>query len=196
MDSNLFKKKLTVGILGLAGSGKSTISQIFQIRGFVLINLDNIGHEILNKKRDLVISLFGKAIETNNNVDRKKLGEIVFSSKEKLNLLNSIIHPEIKKRVLNLLSEEKNHIIEGAVLNQIGLFNYLTHSIWIDINEDIALKRLVKRGIDRKKALNIIISQQFLHSDKDKCNFILDNNNGIVKFKEKALELYKIISSN
>lgn len=195
MDLNLFKKKLTVGVVGLAGSGKSTLSYIFQERGFVLINLDNIGHEILNEKKDLVISLFGKSNEKNNTIDRKKLGNIVFSSKEKLNLLNSIIHPEIKKKVLNILSEEENYIIEGAVLNQIGLFNYLTHSIWIQVNEEIALKRLIKRGLERKKALNIILSQQFLYSDKDKCDFILDNNNGIEIFKEEALKIYNIISS-
>ncbi|MDK2950595.1 MAG: dephospho-CoA kinase [Kosmotogales bacterium] len=197
MASNSFKNNLIIGVLGIAGSGKSTLSDVFQEKGFNIISLDEIGHEILDEEKDLVTSFFGNDILTGNKIDRKKLGNLVFSSESKLLLLNKIIHPKIKDRTISSISRDKNYIIEGALIDQIGLFEYLTHSVWIDIKEDIAINRLIKRGIKRQKALNIIKAQQFLYLDKEKCDYILDNNNGKDLFCEKIDLLYKkIVSSN
>jgi len=197
MASNSFKNNLIIGVLGIAGSGKSTLSNVFQKKGFNIISLDEIGHRILDEEKDLVTSFFGNDILTENKIDRKKLGNLVFSSENKLILLNNIVHPKIKNRTISSISRDKNYIIEGALIVQIGLFEYLTHSVWIDIKEDIAINRLIKRGIKRQKALNIIKAQQFLYLDKEKCDYILDNNDGKDLFCEKIDLLYKkIVSSN
>lgn len=197
MASNSFKNNLIIGVLGIAGSGKSTLSDVFQEKGFNIISLDEIGHRILDEEKDLVTSFFGNDILTENKIDRKKLGNLVFSSENKLTLLNNIIHPRIKDSTISSISKDKNYIIEGALIDQIGLFEYLTHSVWIDIKEDIAINRLIKRGIKRQKALNIIKAQQFLYLDKEKCDYILDNNDGKDLFCKKIDLLYKkIVSSN
>jgi dephospho-CoA kinase len=197
MASNSFKNNLIVGVLGIAGSGKSTLSDVFQEKGFNIISLDEIGHRILDEEKDRVTYFFGDDILSENKIDRKKLGNLVFSSENKLTLLNNIVHPKIKDRAISSISRDKNYIIEGALIVQIGLFEYLTHSIWIDIKEDIAINRLIKRGIKRQKALNIIKAQQFLYLDKEKCDYILDNNDGKDLFCEKIDLLYKkIVSSN
>ena len=90
---------MIIGITGSIGSGKTTMSGIFARQGFLSINADKIGHEMLKRDSAIykkIIKHFGnKILDENKNIDRKKLGNLVFYDSEKLEKLNSITHPII-----------------------------------------------------------------------------------------------------
>lgn len=166
-----------IGITGRAGSGKSLLSRLLSKRGAEVIDLDILGHEALEDSIQELRQVFGDPVIDSGKVDRKKLGEIVFSSKEKLDQLNNIIHPLIKEKAEHIIrtSGGKLAIIDGALIHQIGLDDICSYIVWVDCPEELAEERLLKRGMDRVKARKIIEAQRFLESYKKKCDLVLSN---------------------
>ena len=92
-----------IGLTGGIGSGKSTVSRFLAELGAVVIDADKVGHEAFKPDTELwreVVAAFGKqVIAPDGNIDRKKLGEIVFGNPEALSRLNQIMHPRMYNRV-------------------------------------------------------------------------------------------------
>ncbi|MGC9383295.1 MAG: dephospho-CoA kinase [Kosmotogaceae bacterium] len=185
-----------IGLTGKAGSGKTMISRALSNKGFILHELDKIGHKILyDIPAKLLMDNFGKdVVNKNGKVDRKKLGDIVFSSREKLMQLNSLVHPkifeEVKKRVT--FYNESDHLIDGALLFDIGLSKLCNCIIWIDCPEELAVERMGKKGISKEKAKNILRSQKHLGNFKNNSDKIFVNDsspdvliNSIISFLKK-----------
>ena len=88
-----------IGLIGGIGSGKSTVSQFLQELGAVLIDADRVGHEVYQPNTDTwreVVAAFGRQILTpSGDIDREKLGEIVFGNPDSLVRLNRIMHPRL-----------------------------------------------------------------------------------------------------
>ncbi|WGS64494.1 dephospho-CoA kinase [Marinitoga aeolica] len=184
-----------IGITGYAGSGKSTIARILRNLGYVVIDLDVEGHEILkeDETKKKLEKFFGKKIFENNEIRRDKLAKIVFENKNKLELLNSILHPIIKERVKNKIkkSDEEIIFIDGALIEKIGLDEICDYIIFIESSEEKRLKRLVElRKIPVRKAKNIIDSQRNI---KYKYDFKIVNNNGLDVIKKELLKILKKI---
>lgn len=91
---------MIIGITGSIACGKSTVSGYLKSKGYVVIDADKIGHEALDSDyvKEKLILTFGNDILENNKINRRKLGELVFGKSNNLNILNSIIHPEIRKK--------------------------------------------------------------------------------------------------
>ena len=100
-----------IGLTGGIGSGKTTISKIFKLLGTPVYNSDEIGKKILKKDslvQQKIKNHFGEKILTNNEIDNKKLANIIFKKKSELKIINDIIHPLVKKD-LKIWCERKNH---------------------------------------------------------------------------------------
>jgi len=184
-----------VGLTGKAGSGKTMISKVLSNKGFVLHELDKIGHQVLNEiPVELLIDNFGRSIINEyGNVDRKKLGDIVFSNYDKLQLLNSIVHPKIYERVKKriTLNNESDHLIDGALLFDIGLSELCNCIIWIDCSEDLAIKRMVKRGVSEEKAKYILKSQKHLDNFKKESDKVFLNNSSADELIDSIISFLK-----
>jgi len=116
---------VVIGLTGGILSGKSTISQMLAERGAVIIDADKVGHEAYKpntKTWQELIAAFGQGIlKENDEIDRKKLGEIVFNDPQALARLNGIVHPRMHsmmKEKLERLSGEGVGVVvlEAAVL--------------------------------------------------------------------------------
>jgi len=191
---------LVIGITGPAGSGKSTVSKIIKTiykNKASIIDVDRLGHEVLTYFfiKEKLKEIFGEEIlDDDNNISRSKLGEIVFSNKEKLELLNQIVHPEILKKTEQILKKisNKNDIImvDAALLFKIGLDKLCDKIIYVDAPEELRIKRLSEnRGIPLEKAKNIVKSQEYINSER--CDFKILN---IGNFDKLYKETEKIIS--
>lgn len=135
-----------IGLTGKACSGKNYISKIFLDRGYNVIDVDKLGHQALINKQKEVVNAFNDNILTNDIIDRKKLGNIVFSSKEKLRLLESIVHPEIKNMCKNIINNSKKDIIINAAILQRGkLVDLCDHVIFVSAPFIIRYRRSKKR---------------------------------------------------
>ncbi len=116
----MMQSKIIIGLTGGSGCGKSIVAKAGTDLGFVHIDTDILGHNIIlkpNKAYYEIIEAFGSGIlKPDGEIDRKKLGKIVFSDSDKLNKLCSITHPQIVERVKDMLG--KFSIIDGAVIHQ------------------------------------------------------------------------------
>ena len=177
-----------VAITGGIASGKSVVSKWFEDQKFSVIYADKIGHELLEDKyfKNKIKEIFGKEVIINRTVDRIKLGEIIFNSADKRKHLNELLHPEILKKMQQIINASSKEILifEIPLLFENGLQNAfdLVINIWTD--EEIQLKRLMKRKfMIRDKALKWISSQMPAFEKQKKADINIENNATIIALK-------------
>jgi dephospho-CoA kinase len=142
--------KFIIGLTGQVGSGKTfAANQLCNHIDFEYIDLDKIGHDLLTKK-DVISKLcnvFGHQILDMNKINRKTLGDIVFNDHLKLDQLNLIVHPLIKKETqLKINATTKSTIlIVGALLEEINLISICHKIITITASEKDQFKYLGKK---------------------------------------------------
>ena len=189
-------------ILGLTGgisSGKSEASKIFSEFGYTVIETDKIAHEMYLKGTDIyekVICFFGENIlKKNNEIDRSKLGEIVFYDKKKLSFLQNLIWPEIIKIIedkiyISKKNRERIFVIESHLIFESGIKN-LMNEIWtIESSEQLQMERLVDyRGLSLDYAKQIISVQNDSSFRKKKSDKVIENTNELFMFRNKIIKL-------
>ena len=101
-----------IGLTGGIASGKTTASNILRSFGATIIDADHLARKVVKKGEpalDKLVAAFGEAILTNDGeLNRKKLGEIVFNDNKKLEKLNDILHPLINSLAIKLFQKERN----------------------------------------------------------------------------------------
>ncbi len=153
---------LIIGITGLFASGKSTVAKIFVESGFYEIDVDAYGYKALKDKKNEIVKIFGDEILSNDEINRKMLGGIVFNSKESLEKLNNIVNPYMKKCIEEDLKNFNNKeiIINAALLLQMKLHT-LCNKVLVVLSD---YESIVKRGMERDgrnlEQINFIISNQ------------------------------------
>ena len=173
---------MIVGITGGIGSGKSTVSRILRDKGFYFVDLDTISHEVIQDPgiKTEIFKNFGSEIFDKEEISRKKLVKIVFEDKKKLKKLNSIMHPEILKRMRKKMNESKKNLVfvEIQLLFEVGWENEfdLILLVWADKNTQI--KRVLARDKrSENETENIINSQISLDEKIKKSDYVIENNN-------------------
>ena len=185
---------------GGIGSGKSEALKIFKSLSIKVIDLDNISKEITETSHQAIQEIklvFGDAIfDKDNQLDRKKLKEIIFSDKNKKINLEKILHPkiyeEVKKR-LNALSHESYVVIDIPLLFETNQYTSLiSRSLVIDCKENDQIERVKKRdGIDIS-VIQSIIDQQINRSSRiEKADDVVINDGSIEKLAESIKSLHK-----
>lgn len=187
----------TVGITGGIGSGKTTIMNLLRDKfGAYVIYADNIAHELIEPGTNCyeqIVNHFGPSIRTENGtIDRKVLGEIVFSKKSELDVLNGIVHPQVELMVKKLIDQvtKENHAafiaVEAAQLLEVGYDQFLDEIWYVYATEDIRVDRLIKsRGYSKKKCHDIIHNQMCDDDFRKKCDYIIDTSEGLYPVEEQ-----------
>ncbi len=188
---------MIIGITGGSGSGKSTVVKYLADEGFFVIDADKVARDIVKAgepANEQIKNHFGKEVFFDDgSLNRKKLGQIVFSDKNELEVLNSITHKYILDRIKNQIEQNKDKdiIIDAALLKKGGLDRLCDVSILITADKDIRIKRLVKRdSIDENAAKMRISSQQTDGEYKKECDFSFDNSKegAAAKIKDEILK--------
>lgn len=157
---------MIIGLTGQTGAGKSTVSNILKENGFCIIDCDKVAREVTVNNKELLSNLaacFGKEIiYSDGSLNRKALANLAFSSKEKTELLNSVIHPvileEIKSRINN--NKCKYIILDAPTLFESGAACLCDKIISVIANEDIRLERILKRDNISENEAKLRISAQ------------------------------------
>lgn len=182
---------MIIGITGASGAGKSIASKVFEKNGFFIIDLDKIAHGIYDTNKlcvEEVAREFGNGIlDENGKVMRKKLGEIVFADKEKLNILNKITHKYILNEVFKKLDGKNNAVLDAPLLFESGLEKHCDITLGIISPNEVKTKRIQERdGVSQDYAEKRLEKQ---HSDEffeKNCTFCIRNNGDIPKFIKKV----------
>lgn len=171
-----------IAITGNIAAGKSEVCKWFRERGYKVYLTDKIAHECLQKdftKKQLYYR-FGKDIFTEKNqIDRAKLGEIVFADKNKLQLLNSIVHPLVRQEMQQIIDNAEDEILifEIPLLFESGLERAFDFSINVSVKKQKQKERLAQRDeIASQQQEQRINSQMSNEKKNQKADFVIDNN--------------------
>ena len=172
-----------VAISGNIASGKSQVEKILVGLGFKVYDSDKIAHDVLNS----ITEFYGYDVFSEGKIDRKKLGALVFSNPDIKQKLEKLTHPKIKETIIKIFEEnedEKYIFVSVPLLYEAGFENIFDKVIFISVDEDIQLKRLMKRNnLSKKDALARINSQQPQKEKALKADYIIENNKTINDLK-------------
>ena len=162
---------MIIGLTGGIASGKSTLSTFFQNNGCFVIDADKIAHEVTNKNSEgakQIEKVFGSDFFTNGILDRKKLAEYVFSSKEKTKQLNEIIHPLVISRIISLIQQSTSDIIvlDVPLLFESGLNKKCDKTICVYCGEKNQISRAIERSNYSKDDIKNRIKNQLSEKEK------------------------------
>ena len=185
---------LRVGLTGGIGSGKSAAARILGTLGAGLIDADLVGHASYRAGTegfDRVIEAFGDdLIGSDGEIDRKKLGPIVFSEPGNLTRLNEILHPIIYSMIKTELknmenSGEKVAVVEAAILIEAN-WQDLFDELWVvDADKEEVIRRLIDRNnVTREQALERIESQIGREERNGYADAIIKNNAGLLELEK------------
>ncbi len=140
---------MIIGLTGRSCSGKDRVAELMKKYNVAVIDEDKLGHQALKENIKSIEEAFGDEIIENGEVNRKKLGPIVFSDPAKLEALNDITHPWMVTRTLELCREAekdgKAAIINAALLESMGFVEHCDVIILVYASYDVRLKRALSR---------------------------------------------------
>ena len=185
MKSEKFKNGIV--LTGGIGTGKSTVSSFLKMYGYKIIDADEISKKVFDEKKDEILKIFG-------TTDRKKLREIVFNDKEKLALLESLILPDVKKRVIQMATKlEKDNVPYFVDLplyfekqNDYGFKRVLV----VYAPRETQIQRVIKRdNVSKESAEAILHNQMDIEEKKRLATFVIDNSKDL-KHLQKEIETF------
>ena len=187
---------MIIGLTGGSGTGKSTITDVFIENGYVIIDPDKIYAQVIAPESACIreiADVFGdEYILPDGSLNRSKMRTLVFSDKEKLEILNKITH----KYVIERMNEEilgagkKDVVIDAPLLFSAGLYKMCDKIVCVVSSEKNRIDRITARdGIDEKSALARINAQMTNEEYIEKSDYVIENNDCLDELLEKTLSV-------
>jgi len=196
-----------IGLTGGIASGKSTVTQALQNQGAVIISADKVAREVIEPGQPAwkeIVEFFGpQVLHKDQQINRAKLGEIVFDDLECLQKLNRITHPRIIEafkdalRVIRKRDPDAIVVMEIPLLYEANLEGFCDEVwvVWVD--RETQIKRLMKRdGLDRNDAIKRINAQIPLDEKARRADIVIDNSKSIEETIKTAAKFFKEILLN
>ena len=192
---------LVIGLTGGIGTGKSEVTRLLGSLGAVVINADQVGHEAYKPDSESwneVVKAFGEAIlRSNREIDRQKLGNILFGDPDQLAKLNRIMHPRMAHIVSEKLESLRDQgtavvVVEAALLFEAG-WDSLVDEVWAtDSPVETVIKRLQARnGMSAEEVLKRIDSQMDRSERLSRAQVIVDNGGDVADLESTVDRLWK-----
>ncbi|MFC1939850.1 dephospho-CoA kinase [Chloroflexota bacterium] len=190
-----------IGLTGGIGSGKSTVSKCLAELGAIILDADKVGHEAFKPGTEAwreVVATFGKQVLTpGGEIDRKKLGEIVFSQPESLARLNQIMHPRMYEMMKAQIEEYRRQgvdvvVLEAAILLEAN-WTPLVDEVWVTVTpEAMVIDRVKKqRGLAEEETMARIRSQLSSEERVKHADVVINNDGNLGEVEAKVRELWE-----
>lgn len=205
----VYTRGLIIGLTGGIACGKTTVARLLAQYGADVIDLDEIGHQLLKKGSpvyDQIVETFGADIlDTSGDINRAKLGNIVFHDSDCRMRLNDITHPAIieeswaEARRLAKLEAERVVVIDAPLLIEASLQDTVDFIIVVVSGEEKQLQRLIHRSVKQGKSLSVSDARARIHAqmplaEKVKyADFIIENNSGMAELELQVKKLWKLL---
>lgn len=177
-----------IGITGRSGSGKGYICASFQAKGIPVLDTDTIVHDLYRENKQCIAELeasFGSIQTPTGEVDRKKLGQIVFSDEAKLKKLNEIVHHYVVDEVDRVCAKLKNEgnnavLIDAPQLFEAQLEQKCDYVIAVTAPEAMRIERICRRDdISEASALLRLSNQLDDHFFREHADFVIVNDSEV-----------------
>lgn len=194
---------MIIGLTGGIASGKSTVSNYLAELGAIIIDADKIAHEIMEKGKTAywqVIEAFGREIlAENGEIDRSRLGKIVFNNLEKKKILEEITHPqvirEMREKIEEYRAENKVIVLDVPLLFEAGLDSRVDETWVVYVDRETQLQRLIARdGLSYEEANKRIQAQMSLEKKRVLADFVINNKGNIEDLKRQVLLKWREIN--
>lgn len=196
---NCLENVMIVGLTGQTGAGKTTVCKVFKDNGFSVINADVVARIVTSKGspclKELCVFFGEKILLEDGNLNRHMLGDIVFSDKNKLEILNSVTYPYITSEILAEIKRlsatgHKLILLDAPTLFESRTDDFCELIISVISHESLRIERIVKRdSISRESAQNRINSQLKEEFFKNNSDFIIKNNDDMENLFEVSKEV-------
>lgn len=193
-------KRLVIGVTGGIGCGKSTVARFFQQLGAHCIDADQIARRILSGRNSIsrrIIACFGKDIvNSDGNIDRQRLAELVFSDKNKLLKLNRIIHPAVIQMIKKEICQNSSSVIvlDAPLLIEAGISSLVDILIVVRLAQRLALSRKQDQsGLSRQHLLKRIKAQLPLKRKIPLADFVIDNSGTKSDTRKQVMRIWQLL---
>ncbi|MFD3272761.1 dephospho-CoA kinase [Paenibacillus dendritiformis] len=192
---------MNIGLTGGIASGKSTVSRLLVERGALLVDADRIAREIVlpgSPALDQIADQFGAdMLLPDGSLDRKRLGNVVFSDAAARKALEEITHPAIRQEMMTQMRRlEEEHpqslvVVDVPLLYESGLTDRFEEIVVVYVPQAIQLERLMRRdGLSEAEASERLLSQWDIEMKRERADYVIDNSNGIEDTRQQVEQFW------
>ncbi|RLB05726.1 MAG: dephospho-CoA kinase [Deltaproteobacteria bacterium] len=188
-----------IGLTGGIASGKSLVSRTLAELGVKVIDADEIGREIMAKDalvKEEVVRVFGdEVLKEAGEIDREKLGRIIFRDLNRRRILEEILHPRIQAQMWEKVQDCVGDVVlDVPLLIEKGEHEKVDVVVVVYIAREVQIQRLMRRdGISRDEAIMRIETQLPLEKKVFYAHYVINNNGSMEETREQAIRFYKSI---
>jgi len=190
-----------IGLTGSIGTGKSEVTRVLQELGAEVINADQVGHEAYTPHTDswnAVVDAFGQDIlQPDGEIDRRKLGAIVFADSGQMAKLNEIMHPRMADMVAEKIEQMRSRgvqvvVVEAALMFEAG-WETLVDEVWAtDSPLEMVFQRLMSRnGLDEAEVRKRLGSQMDIQERLDRSGVVVENSGDVLALEATVKSLWE-----
>ena len=142
------EKTLLIGLTGKYCAGKNYVAQLLEEHSLPVLDVDKLGHRVLEQEKDRVAGRFGRDIlDAEGHINRRLLGERVFGQKDELKALEDLIHPGVNRETQEWVQVQKTRacVINAALLHRSSVFSSLSAIILVEAGLITRMVRAKKR---------------------------------------------------
>jgi len=196
---NLNSQPALVGLTGGIGSGKSTVASMFSSFGVPVLDLDHVGQQVTTSTPETLAELvkaFGHEILDGDCLNRNRLADICFSSREKTKQLNAILHPLIWQEMADWVEKQVAAyvIIEASVLIESGGCSRMDTTIVVMAEQSVRRQRVLSRGKQTARSFEKIVNIQCGDEQRrDQADYIIRNDGAVDALNDEVEKLHGVL---
>lgn len=189
---------MRIGLTGGIGAGKSTVSAFFAKNGAKIISSDTIAQELLDRTniQAQLLEIFGSQVVKEGKVNRKYLSEEVFLEPDLRLKLEAVIHPEVRKRVIEefrITPEGEIAINEVPLLFEVGLDSHYDLIISVISDKEKRIQRTTQRGLSRADTVARMSAQVEDDERIAKSDIVIENDGDLLELEQRVKEVWRQI---
>jgi dephospho-CoA kinase len=193
-----------IGLTGGAGSGKSTVAEMLRGLGATIVDADEATHDVYapgNPGFDAVVREFGTDYVRDGQIDRARLGELVFGDEDARRRLNSIVHPLVRMwmaaRTIEAAENGAQVVIHDVpLLFENGLEPTYSDVVLVYVPQPMQVRRLVEgRGLGEDRARAIVATQMPIEEKRKRAHHVIDNSGSLDATRDQVQKLWDEIAA-